>query len=112
MSTPLATVLACLLGCWIALLVQHQVPFSLGPFALVWGLLLVPTFLAWTAFTSALPHRRPTAARATVPLPTPLPSTASPPRRAVSAVAIAQRLSTPGSMFSQQVRLSLWLIRG
>jgi len=37
----------------IALAVQHTVAFSLGPYALIWGLLLVPTFLAWTAFVTA-----------------------------------------------------------
>ena len=37
----------------IAVAVQHTVPFSLGPYLLIWGLLLIPTFLAWTAFVSA-----------------------------------------------------------
>ncbi len=45
---------ACLLACAIALAVEHTVPFSLTPYALVWGLLLVPTFLAWTAFVTAV----------------------------------------------------------
>ncbi|HXF58962.1 MAG TPA: hypothetical protein VN539_03995, partial [Candidatus Saccharimonadales bacterium] len=45
---------ASLLASWIALMVQHTVPFSLGPYALVWGLLLVPTFLAWAAFVTAV----------------------------------------------------------
>jgi ABC-type transport system involved in multi-copper enzyme maturation permease subunit len=45
--------LAALLACGIALAVQHTVSFSLTPFLLVWGLLLVPTFLAWTAFVTA-----------------------------------------------------------
>lgn len=43
-------VLACLIGAGLVMLVQGKVPFSLGPFAIVWGLLLVPTLLAWTAF--------------------------------------------------------------
>ncbi len=49
----LVIVLVALAGFAIALLVQGKVPFSLGPFALVWGLLLVPTFLVWTAFVCA-----------------------------------------------------------
>ncbi|MGH7725923.1 MAG: hypothetical protein ACREOU_10905, partial [Candidatus Eiseniibacteriota bacterium] len=49
----LAVMLACLLGSAIVLAVQGKVAFSLEPFALVWGLLLVPTFLLWTAFVSA-----------------------------------------------------------
>ncbi len=36
------------------ILVQGKVPFSLTPFLLVWGLLLLPTFLLWTSFASAL----------------------------------------------------------
>ena len=44
---------ACLLACWIALLVQGKVSFSVLPFILVWGGLVVPTFLAWTAFVIA-----------------------------------------------------------
>ena len=46
--------LASLLASFIALAVQHTVPFSLAPYALVWGLLLIPTFLAWTAFVTAV----------------------------------------------------------
>src|SRR5207249_2843267 len=49
----LAVVLAALGGCAIVLLVQGKVPFDPGPFALAWGLLLVPTFLVWTAFVCA-----------------------------------------------------------
>ena len=50
----LAIVLACLFGCFILLAVQGKVPLDPVPFALVWGLLLVPTYLVWTAFTSAV----------------------------------------------------------
>jgi ABC-type Na+ efflux pump permease subunit len=46
-------VTACLLGCIVALLYQGRVAFSLTPFAVVWGLLLLPTFLVWTSFVSA-----------------------------------------------------------
>ena len=44
---------ACLIACWIALLVQGRVSFTLMPFALVWGGLVAPTFLAWAAFVIA-----------------------------------------------------------
>jgi ABC-type transport system involved in multi-copper enzyme maturation permease subunit len=44
---------ACLLASWIALLVQGRVGFSVLPFILVWGGLVAPTFLAWTAFVIA-----------------------------------------------------------
>ena len=47
-----AVVFACLLGAILVLLVQGKVPVALGPFAIVWGLLLVPTLLAWTAFVT------------------------------------------------------------
>ncbi len=49
-----AIVAACLGGCLVIIGVQGQVPLSLTPFAIVWGLLLVPTFLVWTAFVSAV----------------------------------------------------------
>jgi hypothetical protein len=48
-----AVLVASLTACFLAVLVQHTVPFSIVPFALVWGLLLIPTFLAWTAFVTA-----------------------------------------------------------
>lgn len=50
----LAIVFACLLGCFVLLAVQGKVPLDPLPFAIVWGLLLVPTFLVWTAFVSAV----------------------------------------------------------
>lgn len=46
--------LAALVMCWIGILVQGRVAFRLSPFILVWGLLLLPTFLLWTSFASAL----------------------------------------------------------
>ncbi len=50
-----ATILAAaLLACAIGLAVQHTVPFSVMPFALVWGLIVIPTFLVWTAFVMAV----------------------------------------------------------
>lgn len=45
--------LASLVACVVALIVQGRVGFSPSPFLLVWGLLLVPTFLAWVAFVTA-----------------------------------------------------------
>ena len=50
----LAIVLACLLGSLGILAFQGRVPLDLVPFVVVWGLLLVPTFLVWTAFVSAV----------------------------------------------------------
>lgn len=46
--------LAALVADAIVLLVQGKVAFEWRPFALVWGLLLVPTFLAWSAFVAAV----------------------------------------------------------
>ncbi|MDH4036004.1 MAG: M1 family aminopeptidase [Candidatus Krumholzibacteria bacterium] len=48
-----AILVAAFIACAIALLIQHTVPLSLSPYLLVWGLLLLPTFLAWTAFVTA-----------------------------------------------------------
>ncbi|MBI5170013.1 MAG: hypothetical protein HZA61_11030 [Candidatus Eisenbacteria bacterium] len=50
----LAIVAACFVGCVIVLAVQGQVSLNPAPFAIVWGLLLVPTYLVWTAFVSAV----------------------------------------------------------
>lgn len=50
----LVVLAASLAACVIALAVQGRVPFSLLPYVLVWGLLLVPTFLAWNAFVTAV----------------------------------------------------------
>ena len=47
-------VLACLIGSLVILAVQGHVPLDPVPFVLVWGLLLVPTFLLFTAFVSAV----------------------------------------------------------
>jgi ABC-2 type transport system permease protein len=46
-------VVANLLACLAVLAAQGKVRLELWPFAVVWGLLLVPTFLAWTAFVTA-----------------------------------------------------------
>jgi ABC-type transport system involved in multi-copper enzyme maturation permease subunit len=45
--------LATLVGSMIVLAIQGTVSFSLGPFLIVWGLVLVPTFLVWSAFVMA-----------------------------------------------------------
>src|SRR6185436_19064357 len=44
----------CFLGCAILMLVQGQVAIRLEPFLLTWGLLLVPTFLVWSCFVTAV----------------------------------------------------------
>ena len=46
-------VLANLAACLIVIGVQGKVHIELWPFALVWGLLLLPTFLLWTSFITA-----------------------------------------------------------
>ena len=48
-----AVLVAALAACAIAIAIQGRVSFSIVPYAAVWGLLLVPTFIAWTAFISA-----------------------------------------------------------
>ncbi len=45
---------ASLVASAIAIAVQGTVPFSFTPYAIIWGLLLIPTFLAWTAFVTAV----------------------------------------------------------
>ncbi len=49
-----AILLAALVTCVIVILIQGTVPFSFTPFLLLWGLLLIPTFLLWTSFTTAV----------------------------------------------------------
>lgn len=49
-----AVLAAALVGCFAAVLIQGKVPFSLTPFILLWGLLMVPTFLVWTSFATAV----------------------------------------------------------
>lgn len=45
--------LATFLACVVALLIQGRVGLDVRPFLLVWGLLLVPTFILWTSFVTA-----------------------------------------------------------
>jgi ABC-type transport system involved in multi-copper enzyme maturation permease subunit len=70
-STPLATgaflagkaiangvvavlvLLGSLIACAIAIAIQHTVSFSFGPFFMIWVLLGIPTYLAWSAFVLA-----------------------------------------------------------
>jgi len=46
----ITVMLVTLVGCVIALLVSSKAPFTPAPFALLWGLLLAPTFIMWTSF--------------------------------------------------------------
>lgn len=46
--------LAALLGAVIVMIVQKQVALDLFPFLVVWGGLLVPTYLVWSSFVMAL----------------------------------------------------------
>jgi hypothetical protein len=48
-----AILVAAFAGCMVALAIQGGVPLDPWPFLLVWGLMLVPTFAAWTAFVMA-----------------------------------------------------------
>ena len=50
----LAVILAVALAGVIILLIQRTVPLSMGPFVLVWGLLLLPTLGVWTALVMAV----------------------------------------------------------
>ena len=45
--------LAAFVACVVVLLIQGRAPIRIGPFAVLWGLLLLPTFFAWSAFVSA-----------------------------------------------------------
>jgi len=49
-----AIVLSAIVGCALVLAFQGKVPFSFQPFALVWGLLLLPTFFFFTTFVGAV----------------------------------------------------------
>ena len=49
-----AVLLGALIACVLVLVIQRTVPFTLGPFLIVWGLVLVPTFLLWSAFVMAV----------------------------------------------------------
>jgi ABC-2 type transport system permease protein len=48
----LVVVLGTFVGAAIALLIQGKVAIDLRPFLLVWGVLLIPTFLLWASFTT------------------------------------------------------------
>jgi ABC-2 type transport system permease protein len=45
---------AAFLACVVVLLVQGTAPIEVAPFALLWGLLLIPTFFAWSSFVTAV----------------------------------------------------------
>jgi ABC-2 type transport system permease protein len=46
-------ILATFVGCVIAMLVQGKVRLEIGPFVLIWIVLLLPTFLLWSSFAAA-----------------------------------------------------------
>jgi ABC-type transport system involved in multi-copper enzyme maturation permease subunit len=46
--------IAALAACWVVVLWQGKVSFSVAPFLIVWGGLIVPTFFLWCAFTTAV----------------------------------------------------------
>jgi ABC-type transport system involved in multi-copper enzyme maturation permease subunit len=54
LALPAVVLAAAVLGGVIGILVQHTVPVRLGPFAWVWGVGLMPTFLVWIAFLAAV----------------------------------------------------------
>lgn len=45
---------AALVGALLILVIQGKVPLALSPFAITWGLLLLPTLLLWASFVTAL----------------------------------------------------------
>ena len=49
-----AIMVAAFVGCALILAFQGKTGLDLVPFALVWGLLLMPTFLFWTAFVGSV----------------------------------------------------------
>ncbi len=49
-----AVLVGAVIGCAIVLALQAKVPIRIGPFALVWGLLLIPTFIFWTTLVACL----------------------------------------------------------
>jgi ABC-type transport system involved in multi-copper enzyme maturation permease subunit len=52
-AVGVAVLLTTLIGCAIVLAIQGKVALDLRPFVLSWGLLLMPTFILWTAFVCA-----------------------------------------------------------
>ena len=46
--------LSAFLASAVVLLVQHEAALELGPFVLLWGFLLVPTFLLWNSFVACV----------------------------------------------------------
>lgn len=50
----IAVLFSALIGGIIALWVQGRVGFESRPFVLIWGLMLIPTFMVWTAFITAV----------------------------------------------------------
>jgi ABC-type transport system involved in multi-copper enzyme maturation permease subunit len=50
----IAVLIGCFIGSAIIILVQGKVTLSIVPFVITWGLLLVPTFLVWSCFVTAV----------------------------------------------------------
>jgi len=50
----IAVLIACFIGATLVILVQGQVGVAVSPFVVTWGLLLVPTFLVWACFVTAV----------------------------------------------------------
>jgi ABC-2 type transport system permease protein len=50
----IGVLVGCFIGAAIVILVQGQVKLSIWPFVVTWALLLVPTFLLWTCFVTAV----------------------------------------------------------
>jgi ABC-type transport system involved in multi-copper enzyme maturation permease subunit len=46
-------ILLSFLACALVLVLRREAPLELAPFALLWGALLLPTFLLWNAFVAA-----------------------------------------------------------
>ncbi len=53
-SVAIAVFVGCFLAFAIAILVKGRVPLSIGPFVFYWGILLLPTYLLWSAFVAAM----------------------------------------------------------
>jgi hypothetical protein len=64
-AVGVVVLLASYLGGAVALLVQGRIAPAVGPFLLVWGLLLLPTFLLFGSFTAAVFSLTRTATRRT-----------------------------------------------
>lgn len=53
-SVAIAVMVGCGIGFLIAMAIDGAVPIEIGPFFEIWGILLLPTFLVWSAFVAAI----------------------------------------------------------